>query len=53
EMMDDLEQISARIIDDINIFDSNNDDNLQPFTLLELFDSQIIKIALIQEINSI
>lgn len=53
EMMDDLEQMSARIIDDINVFDSNNDDNLQPPTLLELFDSQIIKIALIQEINSI
>ncbi|CAI2197106.1 9032_t:CDS:1, partial [Funneliformis geosporum] len=39
EMIDDLEQISARIINDINVFDSNNDDNLQPPTLLELFDS--------------
>ena len=50
--MDDLEQISARIIDDINVFNSNND-SLQSPTLFELFDSQIIEIALIQEINSI
>jgi len=28
EIMDDLEQISTRIIDDVNVFDSNNDDSL-------------------------
>ena len=53
EMMDDLEQISARIIDDVNVFNSIDDDSLQSPTLFELFDSQIIEIALIQEINSI
>src|SRR6266498_6153689 len=44
EMMDDLEQISTRIIDDVNVFDSNNDDSLQPPTLFEFFDSQLIEI---------
>jgi len=53
EMIDNLEQISARIIDDINVFNSIDDDSLQSSTLFELFDSQIIEIALIQEINSI
>ena len=53
EMMDDLEQISARIINDINVFNSIDDVSLQSPTLFELFDLQIIEIVLIQEINSI
>ncbi len=53
EMMNDLEQISTRIIDDVNVFDSNNDDNLQPPTLFEFFDSQLIEKALTQGINFI
>ncbi|RIA88495.1 hypothetical protein C1645_739362 [Glomus cerebriforme] len=44
-IMNNLEQTSAKIIDDISIFDSNND-VLQPPTLLEIFDSQLIETAL-------
>ena len=36
EIMEDLEQTSERIIDDISIFDTNN--NLQPPTLIEIFN---------------
>ena len=53
EIMNDLEQISTRIIDDVNVFDSNNDDNLQSPTLFEFFDSQLIEKALTQGINFI
>ena len=45
EIMEDLEQTSERIIDDISIFDSNN--NLQP-TLIEIFNPQLIEIALVE-----
>src|SRR6266511_816767 len=42
EMMDDLEQISTRIIDDVNVFDSNNDDTLtcKKYSALEKFDNR-------------
>jgi hypothetical protein len=53
EMMNDLEQTSARIIDDISIFDSNNSGNLQAPTLLEIFNSQLIETALTRGINLI
>ncbi|RIA99208.1 hypothetical protein C1645_811679 [Glomus cerebriforme] len=53
EMMDDLEQTSARIIDDISIFDPNNGENLQALTLLKIFDSQLIKTSLTRGINLI
>ena len=43
DIMNDLEEISARIIDDNSIMDFNN--NETP-TLLEIFDSQLIEIAL-------
>ncbi|GBC24978.2 hypothetical protein RIR_jg1352.t1 [Rhizophagus irregularis DAOM 181602=DAOM 197198] len=38
ELMNDLGEISARIIDDINVFESNN--NSEPPTLLEIFNGQ-------------
>src|SRR4051794_33654786 len=50
EMINDLEQTSARIIDDVSIFDSNN---LQPPTLLEMFNSQLIEMALTKGVNFI
>ncbi|RIA97872.1 hypothetical protein C1645_813591 [Glomus cerebriforme] len=53
EMMDDLKQTSARIIDDISIFDSNNGRNLQAPTLLEIFDLQLIEASLTRGINLI
>ena len=46
EMMEDLEQTSGRIIDDISIFDSNN--NLQPPTLIEIFNPQLIETELVE-----
>ncbi|GBC02476.1 hypothetical protein RclHR1_04640019 [Rhizophagus clarus] len=52
EMINDFEQISARLIDNISIFDSNNG-NLQSPTLLEIFNSQLIETALTQGINLI
>ncbi|RIA79507.1 hypothetical protein C1645_840523 [Glomus cerebriforme] len=46
EMMDNLEQTLARIIDDISIFDTNHSGNLQVPTLLKIFNSQLIEISL-------
>ncbi|RIA89402.1 hypothetical protein C1645_738630 [Glomus cerebriforme] len=51
ELMNDLGEISARIIDDINIFETNN--NLKPSTLLEIFNPQLIEIAIVKGINVI
>ncbi|RIA88024.1 hypothetical protein C1645_826966 [Glomus cerebriforme] len=54
EMMNNLEQISAKIIDNISIFDFNNNDVLQPPILFEIFNSRLIETALTQgqyEIN--
>ena len=50
EIMDDLEQTSERIIDDVSTFNSNS--NLQSPTLIELFNIQLIEIALIEELVS-
>ena len=46
ELMNDLGEASARIIDDISIFESNN--NLQSPILLEIFNLQLIETALVQ-----
>ncbi len=46
EIMEDLEQTSEWIIDDISIFDSNN--NLQPPTLIEIFNPQLIETELVE-----
>jgi hypothetical protein len=51
ELMNDLGEISARIIDDINIFESNN--NSEPPTLLEIFNPQLIETAIIKGIDFI
>jgi hypothetical protein len=53
EMINDLEQISARIIDDISIFDPNSNEILQPPTLLEIFNSRLIETALTKGVNFI
>jgi hypothetical protein len=53
EIINDLEQTSARIIDNISMFDPNNLQELQPPTLLEIFDSELIERALIKGINYI
>ena len=50
EIMDDLEQTSERIIDDVSTFNSNG--NLQSPTLIELFNTQLIEIALVEELVS-
>lgn len=52
-MINDLEQTSAKLIDNVSIFDTNNDSNLQSPTLLEIFNSQLIKTVLTQGINHI
>ncbi|RIA90408.1 hypothetical protein C1645_823400 [Glomus cerebriforme] len=51
ELMNDLGEISVRIIDDINIFETNN--NSEPPTLLEIFNPQLIKIAIVKGIDVI
>jgi len=51
ELMNDLGEISARINDDISMFESNN--NLEPPTLLEIFNSQLIEMAIVKGINFI
>lgn len=50
EMMEDLEQTSERMIDDISIFDSNN--NLQSPTLIEIFNPQLIETELVELLKS-
>ena len=51
KIINDLEEISARIIDDVSIFESSN--NLQLPTLLEIFNLQLIEIALVKGIDLI
>ncbi|CAB4406478.1 unnamed protein product [Rhizophagus irregularis] len=51
ELMNDLGEISARKIDDINIFESNN--NSKPSTLLEIFNSQLIEMEIVKGIDFI
>ena len=53
EMINNLEQISAKIINDISILDSNNSNSLQPPTLYKIFNLQLIETALTQGINFI
>ena len=49
ELINDLDEISVRIIDDINIFKSGN--NLKPPTLLEIFNLQLIEIAIVKKLT--
>ncbi|CAB4383399.1 uncharacterized protein OCT59_009478 [Rhizophagus irregularis] len=55
ELMNDLGEISARIIDDINVFESNN--NSEPPTLLEIFNGQfnpqLIETAIVKGLDFI
>ena len=51
ELMNDLGETSARIIDDISIFESNN--NLQSPILLEIFNLKLIETALVKGIDFI